>query len=78
MTVRSTPSGFLFDETSPVSPLRPGTRVEITTSKNVVDWPYIGKRGTLLGFARPHGFAIVKLDEGDEHVFHPDGLREQP
>lgn len=73
MTKTTTPRGFEFDPTSPVSELRSGDAVMIGTTKHVVDWPYQGRSGTLLGFSRPHGFAIVSLD-GAEHLFHPESL----
>lgn len=68
-----TPQGFHVTQAYPGFP-RIGAHVSIVAQRGLVmDWPYRGRRGNVLGYTLPHGFAVVDSD-GDELLVHPESL----
>ena len=70
-----TPKGFKVTEPAIDCVPRVGARVEIKARRCVMDWPYDGRVGEVLGYSIPHGFAVVASDS-EELLVHPESLEE--
>lgn len=72
MSARETPGGFFLAD-APEGALSEGARA-IVASDCVLDWPHRGRVGRILGYSKPHGFAILDSD-GEELLVHPESLQ---
>lgn len=79
--MNTTPGGFHYYIAAPPGFPERGTRVRVVASRSVIDWPYTGLEGVVLGYSIPHSYAIVRCDKQpdpssqfQEILLHPESL----
>jgi len=52
----------------------PGQRVIVERGIGRTERELLGKVGTVVRITKPHGFAVIKIDQGREYAVHPEAL----
>ena len=73
--MNTTPKGFFVTAApSEIAVPAVGARVTVRARRCVMDWPYDGTEGEVLGYSKPHGFAVLAVESGEELLVHPESL----